>query len=81
MNNVGEDGMNRREVRITELSPTEWRICDGSLADADPSAVLGFIQEVGGAFEVTDLGRLSERTYFSSFDRAASSFAGRTVMS
>lgn len=81
MNNVGEDGMNRREVRITELSPTEWRICDSSLADGDPSAVLGFIQKVGGAFEVTDIGRLRERTYFSSFDRAASSFAGRTVMS
>lgn len=81
MNNVGEDGMNRREVRITELSPTEWRICDSSFADGDPSAVLGFIQKVGGAFEVTDLGRLRERTYFSSFDRAASSFAGRTVMS
>ncbi|TFB50280.1 hypothetical protein [Cryobacterium tagatosivorans] len=81
MNNVGVDGMNRHEVRITELSATEWRICDRSIPDGDPSAVLGFIQQVEGAYEVTRLGSLRERTYFSSFERAAASFAGRAVMS
>lgn len=82
MYNVGVDGMNRHEaVRITELSSTEWRICDETIAEGDPATVIGFIQQVRGAFEVTDLGRLRERTYFSSFERAASSFAGRTVMS
>ncbi|MEO6199923.1 MAG: hypothetical protein ABIX44_02040 [Cryobacterium sp.] len=81
MNNVGVGGPNRHELRITELSPTEWRVCDESITEGDPSAVLGFIQRVQGAYEVTDLGRLRERTYFSSFARAMSSFAGRKVLS
>ncbi|SDK59119.1 hypothetical protein SAMN05216282_10882 [Cryobacterium psychrotolerans] len=81
MNNVADDGMNRLEVRITELSPTEWRICDRSIAGGEASAVLGFIQQVEGAFEVTHLGLLRERTYYASFERAAASFAGRVVMS
>jgi hypothetical protein len=81
-----------RHIGISELSPTEWRICDRTIADGDPSALLGFIQRVGiqnggiqnggiqnggGAYEVTYLGRLRERSYFSSFDRAAASLAAR----
>ncbi|MFO7691038.1 MAG: hypothetical protein R6W83_10890 [Cryobacterium sp.] len=58
---------------LTELSPTEWRVTDIHRAEGDPSAVLGFIQNVGGAFEVTNLARLRERSYFSTFGRAAAS--------
>jgi coproporphyrinogen III oxidase-like Fe-S oxidoreductase len=43
-------------------------------------SLLGFIQLVGGAFEVTDLGRLTKRSYFSSFDRATASLASRKVL-
>ena len=81
MNHIDPGGMNRHELRITELSPPAWRVSDESIAEGDPSAVLGFIQQIKGAYEVTDLGRLRERTYFSSFARATSSFAGRKVMS
>lgn len=64
-----------RDIGINELSPTEWRISDRLIADSDASALLGFIQRVDDAFEVTNLGRPRERSYFSSFDRAAASLA------
>jgi hypothetical protein len=66
-----------RDIGINKLSPTEWRISDRMIADGDPAALVGFIQRVDDAFEVTDFGRPRERSYFSSFDRAAASLALR----
>lgn len=80
MNEVVDHEFGRCEVRITELSPTEWRVSDAAIADDDPSALLGFIQLVGDTYEVTNLGRLRERSYFSSFDRATASLASRKVL-
>lgn len=65
---------------LTELSPTEWRVVDALRPQNDASRVLGFIQRVGAAYEVTSLIRLRERTYFSSFDRAAASLDPRPVL-
>jgi hypothetical protein len=62
---------------LTELSPTEWRVVDALRPADDAGRVLGFIQRVGGAYEVTSLLRLRERTYFSSFERAAASLDPR----
>lgn len=64
-----------RDIGINEISPTEWRVSDRMIADSDASALLGFIQRVDDAFEVTNLGRPRERSYFSSFDRATASLA------
>lgn len=61
------------EVEITALSATEWRVADHAIEHDDPAALLGFIQIVGSAYEVTNLGRPRERAYFSSFDRATAS--------
>ncbi|TFC77445.1 hypothetical protein E3T23_13465 [Cryobacterium cheniae] len=66
-----------RDIGINALSSTEWRISDRMIADGDPAALVGFIQRVDDAFEVTDFGRPRERSYFSSFDRAAASLALR----
>lgn len=65
---------------LTELSPTEWRVVDALRPPDDASRVLGFIQRVGDAYEVTSLIRLRERTYFSSFERAAASLDPRPVI-
>ncbi|TFB62263.1 hypothetical protein E3N86_06800 [Cryobacterium sp. Hz7] len=46
-----------RNIGINELSPTEWRISDRMIADGYPAALVGFIQRVDDAFEVTDFGR------------------------
>ena len=61
------------DVEITALSATEWRVADHAIEHDDPAALLGFIQVVGSAYEVTNLGRPRERAYFSSFDRATAS--------
>ncbi|QYF73542.1 hypothetical protein [Cryobacterium sp. PAMC25264] len=68
------------DVDITPLSPTEWRVADHLITQDDPSALLGFIQIVGSAFEVTNLGRPRERAYSSSFDRATASLLTREVL-
>lgn len=65
---------------LTKLSPTEWCVVDALQPDNDASRVLGFIQRVGDAYEVTNLVRLRERTYFSSFDRAAASLDPTAVL-
>ena len=70
-----------RNIGINELSPTEWRISDRMIADGDPAALVGFIQRVDDASEVTDFGRPRERAYFSSFDRATASLALRPAPS
>ena len=67
-------------LKLTELSPTEWRVVDAVRPADDASRVLGFIQRVGDAYEVTSLIRLRERTYFSSFARAAASLDPRPVL-
>ncbi|TFD79082.1 hypothetical protein [Cryobacterium psychrophilum] len=73
--------MTRTELALTELSPTEWRVSDAGLPESDPAGLLGFIQRIGGAYEVTNLGRLRERRYFSSFDRATASLCPRHASS
>ncbi|TFC96037.1 MULTISPECIES: hypothetical protein [Cryobacterium] len=67
--------MDIRDIGINALSPTEWRVSDRMVADGDPAALVGFIQRVDDAFEVTNFGRPRERSYFSSFDRATASLA------
>jgi hypothetical protein len=71
------DIRDNRDIGINELSPTEWRVSDRMIADGDPAALVGFIQRVDDAFEVTNFGRPRERSYFSSFDRATASLALR----
>lgn len=78
MYDVGDGG--RGGISITELSPREWRICDEHIAEGDPAALLGFIQRVADAYEVTNLRRLWERSYYSSFERATASLAARPVL-
>ncbi|MGY4859160.1 hypothetical protein [Cryobacterium sp. AP23] len=73
-------GPDPSDVEITAISPTEWRIADHAIDQDDPTALLGFIQIVGTAFEVTNLGRPRERAYFTSFDRATASLLPRGVL-
>ena len=77
---LGNTAIDLADVEITELSPTEWRVADHAIEHDDPTALLGFIQIVGSAFEVTNLGRPRERAYFTSFDRATASLLTRGVL-
>lgn len=66
---------NGSSLEILELSPTEWRVSAHGVAQGNPLAILGFIRQVGAFFEVMSLDRWRERTYFSSFARAAETLA------
>jgi len=77
---MGKDRPDRCDLGVAELSPTEWWVCDRMIANGDPLASLGFVRRVGDFFEVTNLGRLREKTYFSSFERAAASLAAPKVL-
>ncbi|MCU1635167.1 MAG: hypothetical protein JWQ68_406 [Cryobacterium sp.] len=62
------------DVGTLELSPAEWRVTDSAFPVGDPFGLLGFIRQVGDAFEVMKLGHPLERTYYFSFERARASF-------
>lgn len=68
----GTVAVNGSELEILALSPTEWRVSAAQgAAEGNPLAILGFIRQIGAFFEVMSLDRWRERTYFSSFARAA----------
>ena len=65
------------QLGILQLTPTEWLVRDPQILDGDPAALLGVIQQSGDAYEVTKLGVLTTRWFYSSFDRAQASFLVR----
>jgi hypothetical protein len=75
-NNGVSDAKNQRVSRlgIIQLTPTEWLVSDAQIPGGDPAALLGIIEESGGAYEVTKLGVLTTRWFYSSLDRAQASF-------
>ena len=78
-NNDVSDAENVRvsQLGILQLTPTEWLVRDSRILDGDPAALLGVIQQSGDAYEVTKLGVLTTRWFYSSFDRAQASFLMR----
>lgn len=62
-------------VVVLPISDTEWRISDPRRRSDDASTLIGFIQEVEGLFETTEIGHPSERHYYSSLDDAVSSLS------
>ncbi|TFD20140.1 hypothetical protein [Cryobacterium sp. TMS1-13-1] len=75
-NNGVSDAENLRvsQLGILQLTPTEWLVRDPALPDGDPAALMGVIEQIGGAYGVTKLGVLNTRWFYSSFDRAQASF-------
>ena len=75
-NNGVSDAENLRisQLGILQLSSTEWLVRDPALPDGDPAALMGIIEQIGGTYGVTTLGVLNTRWFYSSFDRAQSSF-------
>ena len=57
-------------VDVVEISASEWRVSQMNGDEADPHSLLGFVQEVGGMFEVTEICRPGKRTYHRRFESA-----------
>ena len=60
----------RQGLEVTEISNREWRVSDTGFAAIGAPDVVGFILQLEGMFEVTQIGRPGQRTYFRSFDAA-----------
>lgn len=60
----------RQGLEATEISSREWRVSDTRSAELGAPAVVGFILQLDGMFEVTQIGRPGQRTYFRSFEAA-----------
>jgi hypothetical protein len=57
-------------VEVIAISRDEWRISDPSKVEHDGLSLLGFVQRVEDAFEVTEMHRPLVRTYVHSFHAA-----------
>ena len=66
----------RRGLEVSEISKSEWRISDARVAAQGAPPVVGFILQLDGMFEVTQIGRPGRRTYFRSFDAALQELHG-----
>ncbi|MDJ0350021.1 hypothetical protein [Cryobacterium sp. PH29-G1] len=75
-NNDVSDAENLRELQlgILQLTPTEWLVRDSEMPGDDPTALLGVIEQTGDAYEVTKLGVLGTRWFYTSFDQARACF-------
>jgi hypothetical protein len=58
------------QLEIIPISESEWRVSDPRRRYDDALCLVGFVQRIDGAFEVTVIGRPRERQYFRSFGEA-----------
>ena len=66
----------RQGLEVSEISNHEWRVSDTRVAALGAPPVVGFVLQLDGMFEVTQIGRPGRRTYFRSFDAALSALRG-----
>lgn len=57
-------------LEVSEISAREWRVSDTQVAALGGPPLVGFIMQLDGMFEVTQIGKPGHRTYFRSFDGA-----------
>ncbi|MDQ1598224.1 MAG: hypothetical protein QOI70_1648 [Microbacteriaceae bacterium] len=67
------------EVEVIAISRDEWRISDPSKAEHDGLSLLGFVQRVENAFEITEMHRPLDRTYVHSFHAAIQVLSAHTA--
>lgn len=67
------------DLELMALSRTEWRVRDGRIAEDDAFSLLGFIEEVGGWYEVMEFGDPVEFALFGTVEAAVLHFADLPV--
>jgi hypothetical protein len=80
MTHVTPDAATLTNVGVAELSPSQWRVTDVTIADGDPSGSLGFIQRFGDLYEVMKLNLPRDRFYVGSLDRAKACFVDGSIL-
>ncbi len=62
------------DLRLDEVAEGRWRVTDRRFRATNPRTLLGFIQQVGDRFEVTNLRRSSEPVFYASREAAVAAF-------
>jgi hypothetical protein len=65
----------RTTLTVLPISEREWRVSDPAQPHDDALCLVGFVQQIGGSFETTVIGRPLDREYFTSLDEAVASLA------
>ncbi len=63
-----------KDLVVEPLSLSQWRVSDRRYPEHDPSSLLGFIEQKGDAFELTQLEHGFQWFYFSSLAEAVVHF-------
>ena len=78
---VGEQELINEQMDLVQLSDHEWRVSDRRKPECDGLSVIGFIERVGDAFEVTRLEEPDSRSRHSTLDRGVRYLAHCSVAS
>jgi len=62
------------ELRVDEVAEGRWRVTDRRFRATNPRTLLGYIQQAGDHFEVTDVRRESEPVSYGSRQAAIAAF-------
>lgn len=62
------------DLRLDEVADGQWRVTDRRFRATNPRALLGFIRQLDGGFEVTDVRRSSEPVVYRNRDAAVAAF-------
>jgi hypothetical protein len=65
-----------RQLIVTTISATQWRVSDPERHATDALPVVGFVQQLGDTFETTRIGQPFLRRYFRSLRDAVTDLAG-----
>ena len=66
------------DLRVDEMAEGRWRVCDCRFRATNPRTLLGFIQQAGDRFEVTDARRSSDPVFYGSREAAVAAFLSST---
>jgi hypothetical protein len=66
------------DLRLDEVAEDRWRVTDRRFRATNPRTLLGFIQQRGERFEVTDVRRLGEPVLYDSREAAVAAFLPTT---
>jgi hypothetical protein len=65
-------------VFVVAVSPIRWRLLRDRDLRPDTPPLLGFVQQIGELFEVTEVGRPWQRSYWDCLDKAVAAVVRST---
>ena len=67
------------DIRLDELSPTEWRVCDSTIDEDDHLSILGFIELRDRKYEVLRMSAPRDVLVFGTLAEARNAFSFSSI--